>query len=96
MSRVENLFGRVEDTAQGLRRGISDTVKGAEDWLDREADRAWERYKPNAERTVDEVVQKQIKKYTPWIVLLYVLLGLAVLFSVLTFVRVHQHRRCFY
>jgi hypothetical protein len=84
-NRIANL---VQPTVQSVEQDVSN-------WWEKQADNVWARYQPKAEQTVSNIVDQQVKKYTPWIVLLYVLVGLAVLFSVLGFIKVSQLRRMY-
>lgn len=90
-SRTNNFVERIE-------RGVSSTIQsveqGIDNWFDRKAEQIWDQYRPRIEATADEIVDKQIRKYSIWIIILYALVGLAVLFSVFSFIKLSQRPRC--
>ena len=63
---------------------VREEANKVEGWVDQTVDRA-------TDRAVARV-QTELQKHTPWIILLYVLLGVSVVFSILTFVKVNQLR----
>jgi hypothetical protein len=87
---IEEIGDNVQDIYQQVRptlRGVSRQMEG---YLDGKVDEYYSKYSNQLQDQIRQTIDQEIRKYSPWIFLLYVLVGLAVLFSALAMTKLYS------